>query len=78
MPPKISGPFQNPDKSGLPSEVRGVGFDGPAGALAGPEAPLNSLYGFSGAGVDCADADWGIHRDAAITLHAIRNRMCVN
>src|SRR6266851_4091846 len=67
MPPIISGPFQNPDRSGLPSAVRGAGFTGPAGALTGPDAPLSSLYGFSGGGVDCADADWHIHRDAAIT-----------
>jgi len=78
MPPKISGPFQNPDRSGLPSAVRGVGFEGPAGALIGPDAPLNSLYGFSGGGVDCADADWHAKSDAARTLHAIRNRMCVS
>jgi hypothetical protein len=54
----ISGPFQNPDKSGLPSGVRGVGFAGAAGVLTGPDAPLNSLYGFSGGVVDCAEADW--------------------
>jgi hypothetical protein len=58
MPPKISGPFQKPDKSGLPSGVRGAGFEGAAGVLTGPDAPLNSLYGFSGGGVDCAEADW--------------------
>src|ERR1700692_2877363 len=78
MPPKISGPFQNPERSGLPSLVRGVGFAGPVGALIGPDAPLNSPYGFSGGGVDCADANWCAHRDAARTLQAIRNRMCVN
>src|SRR5580704_911449 len=54
MPPKISGPFQNPDRSGLPSAVRGVGFEGPEGVLIGPEAPANSPYGFSGGGADCA------------------------
>src|SRR4029077_16605716 len=57
IPPKISGPFQNPDRSGLPSAVRGAGFGGPVGALTDPDAPLNSLYGFSGGGADCADAD---------------------
>jgi hypothetical protein len=54
----ISGPFQNPDKSGLPSAVRGAGLGGAAGVLIGPDAPSNSPYGFSGGGVDCADADW--------------------
>jgi hypothetical protein len=54
----ISGPFQNPDRSGLPSGVRGAGFGGATGVLIGPDAPLNSLYGFSGGGVDCANADW--------------------
>jgi hypothetical protein len=78
MPPKISGPFQNPDRSGLPSAERGVGFSGPAGVLTGPDAPLNSLYGFSDGGVDCADAEWDTNNDAAIILHALRNRMCVN
>src|ERR1700738_2382775 len=52
MPPKISGPVQNPERSGLPSAVRGVGFSGPAGALTDPDSPLNSRYGFSGGGVD--------------------------
>src|SRR3974390_1090924 len=55
MPPKISGPFQNPDRSGLPSAVRGVGLGGPVGSLMAPDAPLNSTFGFSG-GADCADA----------------------
>src|ERR1700693_1720572 len=77
MPPKISGPFQNPDRSGLPPEVRGVGFGGPVGALIGPDAPLNSPYGFS-CGGDCAETEWHAKNDAARTLHAIRNRMCVN
>jgi hypothetical protein len=54
----ISGPFQNPDKSGLPSAVRGAGLGGAAGVLIGPDAPSNSPYGFSGGGVDCAEADW--------------------
>jgi hypothetical protein len=54
----ISGPFQNPDKSGLPSGVRGAGLGGAAGVLIGPDAPSNSPYGFSGGGVDCAEADW--------------------
>jgi hypothetical protein len=58
MPPKISGPFQKPDKSGLPSGVRGVGFEDAAGFFTCPDAPFNSLYGFSGGGVDCAEADW--------------------
>src|SRR6266852_1035504 len=72
MPPKISGPFQNPDRSGLPSGVRGVDLEGPSGALIGPDAPLNSPYGFSGGGVDCPDAVWWAHRNAARTLHATR------
>src|ERR1700683_2906286 len=42
MPPKISGPFQNPERSGLPSAVRGAGLEGPSGALIGPDAPLSS------------------------------------
>src|SRR5579863_10172768 len=78
MPPKISGPFQNPERSGFPSAMRGVGFSGPEGVLTGPDAPANSLYGFSGGGVDCAETDWRRHRNAAMTLHTIRSRMCVN
>jgi len=58
MPPMISGPFQNPDKSGLPSGVRGAGLGGAADVLVDPDAPLSSLYGFSGVGVDCPEADW--------------------
>src|ERR1700688_3087729 len=78
IPPKISGPFQNPERSGLPSAVRGAGLEGPSGALIGPDAPLSSPYGFSGGGVDCADANRFTHRMAARTLHAIKSRMCVN
>src|SRR5580698_4183731 len=70
MPPKISGPFQNPERSGLPSAVRGAGFGGPVGVLTGPDAPLNSLYGFSGGGVDCAEADGCAHKNAAMALQA--------
>ena len=40
----MSGPFQNPDKSGLPSGKRGVGFEGLAGALFLSDAPLNSVF----------------------------------
>src|SRR5216683_942147 len=78
MPPKISGPFQNPDRSGLPSAVRGVGLEGPADALIPADSLPNSLYGFSGGGVDCAAADGCIHRNAARMLQATRYRMCVN
>src|SRR5579863_9964282 len=78
MPPKISGPFQNPERSGLPSAVRGAGFGGPAGALMGPDAPGNSPYGFSGGDADCAAANWHANNDAARTPHAVRNRMRVS
>src|SRR5580658_3906828 len=78
MPPKISGPFQNPDRSGLPSAVRGVGFAGPEGAAMGPDAPANSLYGFSGGGVDCAAVDGCTEINTTRRLHTKRNRMCVN
>src|SRR5467141_4581357 len=75
MPPIISGPFQNPDRSGLPSGVRGAGFGGAASLLIGPDAPLNSLYGFSGGGVDCAKADW-MRQQKQIAIGA--NFMSVN
>src|SRR4029077_4676501 len=78
MPPKINGPFQNPERSGLPSAVRGAGFSGPAGALTGPDSLLSSLYGFSGGGVDCADAEECTNNDAARTLQVMRDRMCVS
>ena len=71
----ISGPFQNPDKSGLPSGVRGAGLAGAANALVGPDAPLNSLYGFSGGGVDCADADW---MSQQMQIAIVTNFMSVN
>ena len=75
MPPIISGPFQNPDKSGLPSGVRGAGFGGVGGVLIAPDAPLNSLYGFSGGGVDCAEPDW-ISQQKQIAI--VTNFMSVN
>src|SRR5579864_2562979 len=78
MPPKISGPFQNPERSGFPSAVRGVGLEDPAGPLIPADSLPSSLYGFSGGDVDWADADWCIQRNAARRLHAIRIRMCVN
>jgi hypothetical protein len=78
MPPNINGPFQNPDRSGLPSAVRGAGLGGPAGALIPADSPPNSLYGFSGGGVDCAAAEWHAKNNAARMPHAVGNRMCVN
>src|ERR1700733_10226663 len=78
MPPNISGPFQNPERSGLPSAVRGAGFGGPVGALIDPDSLATSPYGFSGRGVDCADAEWHAINEAAKMLQAMVNRMCVN
>jgi hypothetical protein len=75
MPPMMSGPFQNPDKSGLPSGVRGAGFGGAAGVLIGPDALSSSPYGFSGGGVDCADAD-RISQQKQIAI--VTNFMSVN
>lgn len=71
----ISGPFQNPDKSGLPSGLRGAGFGGAVGVLIGPDAPFNSLYGFSGGAVDCAEADWMSHQKH---MRMVTNFMSVN
>src|SRR5580704_4164933 len=68
MPPIISGPFQNPDRSGLPSGVRGAGFGCADEASAGPEAPFNSVCGFSvGAVGSCPAAEAHVQGSMAKT-----------